>query len=85
MNTIKRIHVHIGSKNTTISMDSTLHECLERRVSDNQLSVRQWVQARIDKMLSDKQLSESSRVASVSRQIQAQAIRLIASPCPSPQ
>jgi len=85
MNTIKRIHVHIGSKNTTISMDSTLHECLERRVSDNQLSVRQWVQARIDKMLSDKQLSESSRVASVSRQIQAQAIRLIASPCPSPR
>lgn len=82
MSDIKRIHVHIGSKNTTISMDGTLHQHLERRVSDKHLSVRQWVQAQIDKMLSDKVLSESARAASVSRRVQAEAIRLIASPCP---
>lgn len=80
MSTIKRIHVHIGSKNTTISMDATLHEYLRRRVSDNHLSVRQWVQERIDTMLSDKVLSETDRTASVSRRIQAEAIHLIANP-----
>lgn len=82
MSAIKRIHVHIGSKNTTISMDGTLHQYLERRVSDKHLSVRQWVQAQIDKMLSDKILSESDRAASVSRRVQAEAIHLIVSPYP---
>jgi tRNA A37 N6-isopentenylltransferase MiaA len=84
MTTIKRIHVHIGRKHTTISMDPTLFAYLEQRLSDNHLSVRQWVQDRVDKMLSDGVIHEADRSASVSRRVQAAAIHLIASPRPSP-
>lgn len=77
MNTIKRIHVSIGSKATTISMDETLFMYLERRL-DKHLSVRQWVQSEIDKMLSDKALSEHERASSLSRRLQSRAIHFIA-------
>lgn len=82
MQNIKRIHVHVGKKATTISMDSSLHLYLDRCLVDKRLSVRQWVQLKIDKMLSDNTLSETTKTSSVSRRVQAEAIRLIASTCP---
>lgn len=77
MSTIKRIHVSIGNKATTVSMDETLFMYLEQRL-DNHLSVRQWVQSQIDEMVSDKVLSEHERASSLSRRIQSRAIHLIA-------
>ncbi|BCU08342.1 hypothetical protein [Allochromatium tepidum] len=80
MSAIKRIHVSIGNKATTISMDETLFMYLEQRLArlDKHLSVRQWVQSQIDKMLSDKMLSEYERDSSLSRRIQSRAIHVIA-------
>ncbi|NVZ11733.1 hypothetical protein HW932_21020 [Allochromatium humboldtianum] len=77
MSAIKRIHVSIGNKATTVSMDETLFIYLEQRL-DKHLSVREWVQSQIDKMLSDKLLSEHERASSLSRRIQSRAIHLVA-------
>jgi hypothetical protein len=79
-NFIKRIHVEIGKKKTTVSMDEALFNILEQRLPDNILSVRQWVQAQIKLMIANKTLSENERSSSVSRRLQANAIRLIAYP-----
>ena len=77
MSAIKRIHVSIGNKATTVSMDETLFIYLERRLGKD-LPVRAWVQSQIDKMLSDNILSEHERASSLSRRIQSRAIHLIA-------
>jgi hypothetical protein len=77
---IKRIHIEIGRKKTTISMDGTLFSILETRLPDNYSSVRQWTQAQIKQMIEDKLLSENDKSSSVSRRLQANAIRLIAYP-----
>jgi len=80
---IKRINVFIGDRQSTISMDVTLYDILEERLQlpDKMLSVRQWVQRRIYAMAKDNILfTDGNKPYSLSRRIQADAIRLIADP-----
>ncbi len=83
MQGIKRIHVEFGKKRTTVSMDETLFNLLDNRLPDNYLSVRAWAQAQVKQMYDDKIINDKDKSTSVSRRLQALAIKIIASPCPN--
>lgn len=83
MNDIKLIHVKFGNKRTTISMDGTLFDLLDQRLPENYLSIRQWAQEKVKEMYDLKIINDQDKSTSVSRRIQALAIKIVASPCPN--
>lgn len=75
---MKRVHVTVNERDTTISMDMALYECLRDQLVSDGLTVRRWAQGCIDQLLARYSFRQLNRRANgLSRRVQREAIRLI--------
>lgn len=73
---LKRIHVTVNARDTTVSMDLTLFEHLRVHCEQQGTTVKRWVQEYIDELLKASPRIDR-RSTSLSRRIQAQAIKVM--------